>query len=486
MMSNEDDESQPILLEINEDPTNDDNAVTKYGATAASPAAVTGIQSEKTNKKDGGNTTPTPSSSQFGTFVRSVPAAVLIAMLNLMMAVPFGSAYFASPSIPLDGATKQALGMRLSLLAQAAGQFVMGTAGLSSFASLSVWQIGELSPFYQTLIGIAVQLSYYNHNEDAAANNNEQQQQQQQDESIIFPTTLYLISLSTLAVGLCFYVLGKFGLGQLTYFFPSHVLLGLVGGVGLWLGTLSISVSVSPSLLDSDGGSSDDLDGSSSTSEIENELLRSIVTVVRHPYHFGITVVFALGLRFLQSFVFTDKAKFVLLDPFYFLSIPAVFYAAMYSPVFGGGSLTLSDAISRGYFFANPDSGGGGGGFGTGVDDNNNSVWYDAFDIWRQFDVTKVRYDSIYYAAPTIVTCGLLGVMLNAPFMYVCVCACVSFFSLSSCVWFAAAASSSAKTGKKWREGSQQHYSNVVSFFSPLLLSVSVSLFLVMTLCYAQ
>ena len=42
----------------------------------------------------------------------------------------------------------------------------------------------------------------------------------------------FLFGLSTLLVGISFYSLGKLDMGRIVYFFPSHVLIGCIGGIG--------------------------------------------------------------------------------------------------------------------------------------------------------------------------------------------------------------------------------------------------------------
>ena len=45
-------------------------------------------------------------------------------------------------------------------------------------------------------------------------------------------TLFFLFGLASVIVGAVFYVLGKFKLGRVVYFFPSHVLVGCIGGIG--------------------------------------------------------------------------------------------------------------------------------------------------------------------------------------------------------------------------------------------------------------
>lgn len=295
------------------------------------------------------------------TFLKSIPAAFLMCALNLMLAVPFGSAYF-SPVIPLDETTREALGIRLSLMALCVGQFVMGgglgSLGSSAFDPVMVWQLGELSPFYHTLANVAAAMS--------------------DSDDEILPTTLYLLSLSSVCVGLIAYALGKLGFGQLTYFFPTHVLLGLVGGIGAWLAVLSTSISISPSRAPA------------------GPEVFSAFTV-----QFLVSFGFAMGLRFLRMIF--PKEKFMLLDPIFFLSIPVVFYLVMFA--FG---ISLDDAIAAGFFFADPEG---------AADDAATSPWVETGRLWTEFDFAKVHYNSIFYAAPTILSAGLMGVMIGSPFI---------------------------------------------------------------------
>jgi len=303
--------------------------------------------------------------SIFSTFFTSIPATLLVVMLNLMLAVPFGSAYF-SPVIPLAEGEREKMGIRLSLMALCVGQFVMGgglgSLGSSGFDTVSVWQLGELSPFYHRLAQIAANVAT--------------------DKSQILPTTLYLLSLSSVCVGITIFTLGKLKLGQLTYFFPTHVILGLVGGIGIWLVILSTSVSISPSQAPGPG-------------------IASMATS-----HFAISFVFAAVLRILRKKL--PKGKFMLLDPIYFLSIPFIFYLIIYLR-----GISVEDAVEAGYFFADPQS--------SIQDDDANAVHisaiHDAFRLWTDFSFSRVQYRAIFPAFTTLLTTGMMGTLITAPFI---------------------------------------------------------------------
>ena len=45
-------------------------------------------------------------------------------------------------------------------------------------------------------------------------------------------TLFFLFGISSVLVGALFYLLGHFDLGRVVYFFPNHVLVGCIGGIG--------------------------------------------------------------------------------------------------------------------------------------------------------------------------------------------------------------------------------------------------------------
>ncbi|CAM9649930.1 unnamed protein product, partial [Sphacelaria rigidula] len=66
------------------------------------------------------------------------------------------------------------------------------------------------------------------------------------------PSVMVAYSLSTIMTGAIFYLTGWFRLGQLLHFFPRHVIIGCIGGFGVFL--LITAVEVSTGLTMSDMG----------------------------------------------------------------------------------------------------------------------------------------------------------------------------------------------------------------------------------------
>ena len=56
-------------------------------------------------------------------------------------------------------------------------------------------------------------------------------------------TLFFLFGASSVIVELVFYLLGRFELGRVLYFFPKHVLVGCIGGIGLFIVVTALEVS---------------------------------------------------------------------------------------------------------------------------------------------------------------------------------------------------------------------------------------------------
>jgi len=187
------------------------------------------------------------------------------------------------------------------------------------------------------------------------------------------------MSMSSIFIGLTFYLFGYFGTAEVTYFFPSYVMLGLVGGVGLWMMLLSISLSTSPSRYPG-----------------------MLPALVDGP--FLLTLGFTAGLHLLKRLVDKD-GKYVLIDPIYFLSIPFVFFGAL--RVLG---LEEDDAIEAGYFFKDPDA-------NLDGSEADYAQYLSPLSLYQVFDPRKVIWETIFAASPTLIAASVMGIMLTAPFL---------------------------------------------------------------------
>jgi sulfate permease, SulP family len=147
----------------------------------------------------------------------------------------------------------------------------------------------------------------------------------------VLATTILSYSLSSVVTGAVFFIMGKCKLGSLIGFFPRHILIGCIGGVGWFLVATGLEVSAR---LDEN-------------LEYNWTTLRKLLhhdTVLLWITPLILAVVLLVGKRWI---------KHPLMDATYFLSIIAVFY------FFVGviPDLKLHQLRAKGWVFEAPDAG---------------------------------------------------------------------------------------------------------------------------------
>jgi len=147
----------------------------------------------------------------------------------------------------------------------------------------------------------------------------------------VIATTILSYSLSSILTGAVFFALGYLKLGSLTGFFPRHILVGCIGGVGWFLVATGLEVSAR-------------LDGNLSYDLETLQLLVEPATLVL----WTVPLFLAIILIIIQRFI-----KHPLIVPLYFLSIPAVFYLA----VLAVPNLDIALLRDRGWVFELPQAG---------------------------------------------------------------------------------------------------------------------------------
>jgi SulP family sulfate permease len=73
----------------------------------------------------------------------------------------------------------------------------------------------EVVPFYHAIVGVL--------------------QANITDDKTLVATTMFAFAMSSVLTGLAFGLLGLMKLGRLSEFFPRHILVGTIGGVGAFL-----------------------------------------------------------------------------------------------------------------------------------------------------------------------------------------------------------------------------------------------------------
>lgn len=147
----------------------------------------------------------------------------------------------------------------------------------------------------------------------------------------VLATTITSFALSSVLTGIVFFVLGAFKLGSLVNFFPRHILIGCIGGVGFFLFVTGIEVSARL-----EGNLKYNLQTAKKLVEKDTVLLWLVPLVL--------SVVLATTKRFIQS---------PYLVPAFFIGVAASFYII----VTAVPSLHIPDLRDSGWIFAEVESG---------------------------------------------------------------------------------------------------------------------------------
>jgi hypothetical protein len=317
--------------------------------------------------------------------VQQTSSVAVVALLNIMVSIPFGASYFpigwkatdessagtddgagaevvgdadddVNGSFPLQG--RQALGIRMFLFATIMGQLAFTFA--SKFENPVGLQMVENVPFLHALCHTVIRNQGYG--KEALS------------------TVFFLFAFSSVVVGITFYLLGKWKLGRIVYFFPNHVLVGCIGGIGVFIVVTAIEVT-------SDVTLTFDMDG-----------LRCLVD---HFHLLSVVLGFEMVLRFLQ-YLTQDKhgnSKYPLLSPVYYCLITPLFYLGL--TVFGVG---IDQASEQGYFFPKVVSEDGDAAISSSSS-NNSSIWQDPhmWDIFQIINFSTISWTAVFQSTGTMI-----------------------------------------------------------------------------------
>ncbi len=322
-----------------------------------------------------------PPTGWISTFFQQASAVAVVALLNIMVSIPFGASYFPigwradgsdqtevdegdlNGSFPLPG--KQALGIRMFLFATIMGQLAFTFA--SKFDNPIGLQMVENVPFLHALCHTVIQNQGYG--KEALS------------------TLFFLFGVSSVLVGMTFYLLGKWKLGRIVYFFPNHVLVGCIGGIGVFIVITAIEVT-------SDVTFTFDIDG--------------MWGLVQHFRLLSVVLGFEIVLRFLQHMT-KDKngnAKYPLLSPVYYCLITPLFYLGLTL-----SGISMDQASEQGYFFP-----------AIVMEDGDPaaSIWQDPhlWDIFQVMDLTSISFTAVFQSMGTMIALAafsLIHVPINIP-----------------------------------------------------------------------
>ncbi|KZV70927.1 hypothetical protein PENSPDRAFT_578682 [Peniophora sp. CONT] len=286
--------------------------------------------------------------------VRAIPAVILGTLLNVLDGVSYGMIIFPASGVFAD---LGAMGVTMFFVTAIVSQLIY-SAGASGFAGVNGSMMIEVVPFFHILAQSIEDIILASGGPPEA----------------IIATTLVAFALSSLLTGLTFLLLGVFKLGNLIGFFPRHILVGCIGGVGVFLFITGLTVSLRVS---------DDV-------PLNFDFLKLL-------FKDGASIALwapALGLAILLR-VLTHHWHGQLILPTYFIVIPAVFYV-----IVAAAHLDLPTLRREGWLFDVAVS---------------SEPWY---HFYSYFDFTQTHWGAIWATMPTqlaLLFFNILHPPLNVP-----------------------------------------------------------------------
>ncbi|KAF8495887.1 sulfate transporter family-domain-containing protein [Russula emetica] len=284
--------------------------------------------------------------------LHALPAVILGLLLNILDGISYGMIMFPTSGVFMDLGT---MGVSMFFVSTFISQVVY-SAGASGFAGANGSMMIEVVPFFHIMATrIALDIGEGKPYE-------------------IVATTLVAFAFSSVLTGVSFFLLGFFRLGSLLGFFPRHILVGCIGGVGVFLITTGLNVS---------------------TRRQDDEFSLSLDTLLFFLRGHNLVLWFPAFVLAALLRVITSRWHHQLILPTYFLIIPVLFYIIVL-----GAGLDLDTLRRDGWLFEVARS---------------EEKWY---RFYTYFDFTKTRWGPLWATLPTqfaLLFFNVLHPPLNVP-----------------------------------------------------------------------
>ncbi|QRW22937.1 sulfate anion transporter [Rhizoctonia solani] len=286
--------------------------------------------------------------------ITSIPAVILGMLLNVLDGVSYGMIIFPAGDIFLGFG---GLGVSMFFVTTFIAQMVY-TFGGSAFDGANGSMMIEVVPFFHMLTtGIVAHVG-------------------EENPKVIIATTMVAFCLSSVLTGLTFLLLGLFRLGVIIGFFPRHILVGCIGGVGIFLIETGLEVAAG---INEEGGFQYNLE----TFKLYFMNARNLSLWLP-----------AFGLAILLRII-THRFHHQLIFPMYFIGIGVIFYI-----VVAAVGVDIQSLRSGGWVF---DVGG------------STEPWW---HFYTYFDFRQTSWSAIWAGMPTqlaLLFFNILHPPLNVP-----------------------------------------------------------------------
>ncbi|KAK6463133.1 sulfate transporter Sulfate/bicarbonate/oxalate exchanger SAT-1 and related transporter [Scheffersomyces coipomensis] len=156
--------------------------------------------------------------------IHYLPAVFLGTLLNILDGLSYGMIMF--PVSETIFSSLAPAGLSMFYMSCIVSQLVYSLGG-SAFKSGIGSEMIEVTPFFHSMaLSIAAEMV-----------------KQEASQEAIIATTITTYAASSIVTGFVFWLLGKLKLGSLVGFFPRHILVGCIGGVGYFLVATGVEVS---------------------------------------------------------------------------------------------------------------------------------------------------------------------------------------------------------------------------------------------------
>jgi len=183
----------------------------------------------------------------------------------------------------------------------------------------------------------------------------------------IIATTMVAYSFGAIVTGILFYIMGKLKLGKIVSFYPRHIVLGCIGGVGVFLIQTGIQIITGYNF------------------EFTFDYVKNIFTSPTLPIWL-LSVALAIILSYMRT-----KISNPLLTPIFFTALPIIFYIVMFI-----GGLDMDSLREKGWFFK------------LNYESDGSSRFY---TFWTYFNFKKVQWSVIPSTFGTMFTMILFGIL---------------------------------------------------------------------------
>lgn len=284
-------------------------------------------------------------------YLKVVPSIFLALFLNVLDALSYGIIIFPVSAFIPDSATHA--GISMFLVSTIISQLVFSLNGSGLRGAVGSMMI-EVMPFLYSMTRIISETM--NETNDRA----------------ILATIMFCYASSTILTGLVFFILGKYKCGNIIQFFPRHILVGCIGGIGMFLFATAVEV----------------------TSGIKLEWNLSTIKSLFgfHPLKIWISsLLIAVSLKILQT-----RITHPLFVPIFYSTLPVVFFSI--TTLWGYSIIELRDL-----------------GWLLNLKPVDNVPFY---QFYSYFDFGNMDALSILACVPTMIALSLFGVLhvpINVP-----------------------------------------------------------------------